>query len=122
MIMIEGPVTRTDFSLQLPIEPITSGCKNSIFLHLSFSKFWREYTERTVEFRTLYGERHRARVSRAGICVLPEAALMRSGRIFLSVVGEKLDADGTVAARAVTELVSLRVFRGGYDEREEASG
>lgn len=118
MITIEGSVTRTDLLLRLPIEPVTSGCRNSVFLHLRFSKFWKDYTERWVEFFTAVGKRCREKVSSTGTCVVPETILGRSGRIYLSVVGVKRGAEGGEEARAVTELVPMRVFRGGYGGKD----
>ena len=112
--MIEGSVTRTDLYLQEPIYPLTSGCRNSVFLHLHFSRHWDAYGERWAEFFGRGGERHRIRVSEEGIATFPEEILARGGRIFLSVIGE----DKTDGSRVVTEKASLYVTGGDYSGEE----
>ena len=111
MIRIEGTVERTELTLFRPIEPVTSGCRNSVSLHLSFSKSWETYSERYVEFRTPRGLVCREAVSHTGACVLPDAITEESGVVEVSVIGvcrQKNGADATVA----TERMTLAVARG----------
>lgn len=110
MIEIEGAVDRTELCLRSPIEPITSGCRKCVFLHLRFSKVWREYTARYAEFHTPDGTRCRTGLSDEGMCMIPEEAMRYGGRIFLTVIGER-PTDG---ARVVTEPFPLNVTGSGF--------
>ena len=120
MIEIKGFVERTDLCLSRPLEPLTSGCKNSIFLRLCFSRFWQSYGDRYVEFWARGGERFSAPVSADGVCVFPEAALDHGGTVYLSVIGERRGSNGEVEARVVTELSPIHVTAGGYSPHGEA--
>jgi hypothetical protein len=115
---IEGTVRKTDLCLRMPLSPITSGCKNSVFLALRFSPHWRAYPHRYAFLRQKDGVRALARVSRAGVCVIPEEILRRSGRVFVSVVGCRRGGKEE-SARVVTEVTSFTVAPGIYAEEEE---
>ena len=119
MMTIEGTVIKTDLCLRMPLSPITSGCKNSIFLHLRFSSHWRAYPYRYVEFCRKSGMRCRARVDEKGICVLPEEILRRSGIVFLSAVGCNGKEETT---RVVTEATTFTVVPSSYASELEVKG
>ena len=119
MIQIEGAVGKTELAIRQPIAPVTSGCKNSVRMHLSFSRFWRTYPERYAEFFVRGGKRYRTRLSEGGVCTVPERALQRSGRVLVSVFGIRRGRDGSVEARVVSELAPILVTRGGYSETAE---
>ena len=119
LIQIEGILGKTELALRQPISPITSGSKNSIFLHFSFSRFWREYTERYADFFVRGGKHYRTRISGDGVCTVPERALARSGKILVSVYGIRHGKGGREDARIVSELAPIFVTRGGYSEASE---
>ena len=111
MVKIEGEVGRTDLLLYQPIEPVTSGCKDSAFLHIRFSKHWRDYRERFAVFRSSERKWSSARLDSGGLCTIPEEALRVSGTAHVSVVGIRRTDRGI--ARAVSELAPITVTRGG---------
>ena len=118
MITIEGTVRMTDLCLRMPLSPITGGCKNSVFLALRFSPHWRAYPNRYAEFRCKGGVSAFARISRAGICVIPEEVLSKSGVVLVSVVGYRKRKKEEFA-RVVTEVTHFTVARGIYAEEAE---
>ena len=118
MMTIEGTVRKTDLCLRMPLSPITSGCKNSVFLALRFSPHWRAYPHRYAELRQKEGARASARISRAGVCVIPEEILSRSGTVYVSVVGCRRGKNEE-AGRVVTEVTSFTVAPGIYAEDAE---
>lgn len=112
MISLQGTVRKTVLSFQTPLCPVTSGCKNSVFLHLKFSPHWQEYPCRYAEFFTQNGECFHAPVRERGRCAVPEEALLRSGPVLVSVIGEAKRPDGEVMTRVATARTAFHVTAG----------
>ena len=117
MIQIEGMVERTELALFRPIVPVTSGCKNSVTLHLVFSKLWDAYSERYAVFYLPNGEMCRTEISDAGECVIPASVMRESGVVALSVIGFA-KCNGEEGATVATERVSIAIAQGAESSEE----
>jgi len=118
MINIEGSVGCTDLLLCQPITPVTSGCRNSVYLKLHFSALWRDYPERWAVFLSAKRKWSRARLDRDNVCTIPAEALAVHGTVYASVIG--IRRTGETLSRVVTELAPITVARGGEVEADGA--